>query len=73
MDFTLGKEHEMARTLFHDFAEKEVKPLAQEVDEEERFPDRNRKRRWLKTVSLVFRYRRSMVDRAVIRLLSYVR
>ncbi len=22
MDFTLGKEHEMARTLFHDFAEK---------------------------------------------------
>ena len=38
MDFTLGKEHEMARTLFHDFAEKEVKPLAQEVDEEERFP-----------------------------------
>ena len=25
MDFTLGKEHEMARTLFHDFAEKEVK------------------------------------------------
>ena len=37
MDFTLGKEHEMARTLFHDFAEKEVKPLAQEVDEEERF------------------------------------
>ena len=28
MDFTLGKEHEMARTLFHDFAEKEVKPLA---------------------------------------------
>ena len=38
MDFTLGKEHEMARTLFHDFAEKEVKPLAQEVDQEERFP-----------------------------------
>ena len=38
MDFTLSKEHEMARTLFHDFAEKEVKPLAQEVDEEERFP-----------------------------------
>ncbi len=38
MDFTLSKEHEMARTLFADFAEKEVKPLAQEVDEEERFP-----------------------------------
>ena len=27
MDFTLGKEHEMARKLFHDFAENEVKPL----------------------------------------------
>ena len=38
MDFTLSKEHEMARQLFKEFAEKEVKPLAQEVDEEERFP-----------------------------------
>ncbi|MDR2455483.1 MAG: acyl-CoA dehydrogenase [Deltaproteobacteria bacterium] len=39
MNFELSKEHEMARLLFRDFAEKEVKPLAQEVDEEERFPD----------------------------------
>ena len=38
MNFTLSKEHEMARTLFHEFAEKEVKPLAQEVDETEQFP-----------------------------------
>ena len=38
MDFTLSKEHEMARKLFHDFAENEVKPLAQEVDETETFP-----------------------------------
>ena len=38
MDFTLSKEHEMARTLFKEFAEKEVKPLAQEIDEEHRFP-----------------------------------
>ncbi len=38
MDFTLSKEHEMARTLFREFAEKEVKPLAQEVDETEQFP-----------------------------------
>ncbi len=38
MDFTLSKEHEMARTLFREFAEKEVKPLAQEVDETEEFP-----------------------------------
>ena len=38
MDFTLPKEHEMARQLFKDFAEREVKPLAQEIDEEHRFP-----------------------------------
>ena len=38
MNFTLSKEHEMARTLFREFAEKEVKPLAQEVDETEQFP-----------------------------------
>ncbi len=38
MDFTLSKEHEMARTLFRDFAVNEVKPLAQEVDETEVFP-----------------------------------
>ena len=38
MDFTLSKEHEMSRTLFREFAQKEVKPLAQEVDETEQFP-----------------------------------
>ena len=38
MDFTLDKKHEMARTLFKEFAETEVKPLAQEVDETEIFP-----------------------------------
>lgn len=38
MDFMLTKQHEMARTLFKEFAEKEVKPLAQEVDETEAFP-----------------------------------
>ena len=38
MDFTLDKKHLMARQLFKDFAEKEVKPLAQEIDETERFP-----------------------------------
>ncbi len=38
MDFTLDKKHEMARDLFKQFSENEVKPLAQEVDETERFP-----------------------------------
>ena len=38
MDFQLSKEHEMARSLFKDFAEKEVKPLAIEVDDTHEFP-----------------------------------
>ena len=33
MDFTLSKEHEMARKLFREFAQNEVKPLAAEIDE----------------------------------------
>ena len=41
MDFTLGKEHEMARTLFHDFAEKEDKlPLGRKL-----FPTEDIRRR----------------------------
>lgn len=39
MDFNLSNKHEMARTLFKDFAEAEVKPLAEEVDETETFPE----------------------------------
>ena len=39
MDFTLSKKHEMARSLFKEFAENEVKPLAQETDENEQFPE----------------------------------
>ena len=38
MDFSLSKKHEMARTLFQEFAETEVKPFAQETDETEQFP-----------------------------------
>ncbi|MDR3265296.1 MAG: acyl-CoA dehydrogenase, partial [Synergistaceae bacterium] len=38
MNFELGREHQMARGLFEAFAEREVRPLAQEIDEEERFP-----------------------------------
>ncbi len=39
MDLHLTKEQEMLRKMYRDFAENEVKPLAQEVDEEERFPE----------------------------------
>ena len=38
MDFVLSKEHQLLRKMYRDFAEKEVKPLAEELDEEERFP-----------------------------------
>ncbi|MDR1547395.1 MAG: acyl-CoA dehydrogenase [Hungatella sp.] len=38
MDFNLSKKHHLARTLFQHFAESEVKPLAQETDETEKFP-----------------------------------
>ena len=38
MEFGLDKKHSMARSLFREFAENEVKPLAQEVDETEQFP-----------------------------------
>ena len=39
MDFHLSKEHLMLQKMYRDFAQNEVKPLAQEVDEEERFPE----------------------------------
>jgi len=48
MDFNLSKKYEMARTLFKEFAENEVKPLAQDVDETETFP--------LETIKKMARY-----------------
>ena len=39
MDFNLSREQLMLQKLYRDFAQNEVKPLAQEVDEEERFPE----------------------------------
>ncbi|MCI9368064.1 MAG: acyl-CoA dehydrogenase, partial [Oscillospiraceae bacterium] len=39
MDFKLSKEQAMLQKLFQDFAENEVKPIAADVDEEERFPE----------------------------------
>ena len=38
MDFALDKKYEMAQNLFREFAQNEVKPLAQEIDENHRFP-----------------------------------
>ncbi len=38
MDFHLSNEQLMLRKMYREFAETEVKPLAEEIDEEERFP-----------------------------------
>ena len=38
MDFNLSKTEELFLQMIREFAEKEVKPLAAEIDEQERFP-----------------------------------
>ncbi|MDR2127067.1 MAG: acyl-CoA dehydrogenase [Prevotellaceae bacterium] len=38
MDFNLNKKQKLFQQMIRDFAEKEVKPLAAEIDEQERFP-----------------------------------
>lgn len=38
MDFSISNEYEMLQKMYREFTENEVKPLASEVDEEERFP-----------------------------------
>jgi len=38
MDFGFNDEYKMIQKMYRDFAEKEIKPLAERIDEEERFP-----------------------------------
>jgi len=38
MDFSLDQEHRLLATLYREFADSEVKPLAKDIDEQERFP-----------------------------------
>ena len=38
MDFKLSEKHRMMRKMIREFAENEVKPIAHDIDEEERFP-----------------------------------
>ena len=38
MDFNLSKEQKLVQKMYQEFAQNEVKPLAQDVDENERFP-----------------------------------
>lgn len=42
MDFSLSKKEQLFLQMIREFAEKEVKPLAAEVDESGKFPNRNR-------------------------------
>jgi len=44
MDFHLSKEQEMLRKMYREFAENEVKPLAEHTDETEEFPIENVKK-----------------------------
>ena len=39
MDFSLTKQEELFLQMIRDFAENEVKPLAAEIDDLERFPE----------------------------------
>ncbi len=39
MDFTLPAEHRMIRDTVREFCEEEIRPIAQEVEDEHRFPD----------------------------------
>ena len=39
MDFTLSKEQLMVQKMYREFAQNEVKPLAADVDEQERYPE----------------------------------
>ena len=44
MDLHLSKEQEMLRKMYREFAENEVKPMAEYVDENEAFPEENVKK-----------------------------
>jgi len=41
MEFKLNEDQLDMQKMFRDFAEKEVKPIAEEIDENERFPEEN--------------------------------
>ena len=41
MEFKLNEDQLDMQKMFREFAEKEVKPIAEEIDENERFPEEN--------------------------------
>ena len=46
MNFGLTREQELVRQMVREFAVNEVKPIAAEIDETERFPMENVKKWW---------------------------
>ena len=44
MDFRIDEEHQELIDLYREFAQNEVKPIAAEIDETERFPMENVKK-----------------------------
>ncbi|RLG71811.1 MAG: acyl-CoA dehydrogenase [Methanobacteriota archaeon] len=44
MDYTLTKEQEMIRDMVKEFAEKEIEPIAQEIDQKSIFPEKTIKK-----------------------------
>ncbi len=44
MDFSLTEDQKMLKTMVRDFAEKELEPIAAQIDEEARFPDESIKK-----------------------------
>ena len=46
VDFTLSDEQKDIRQLAHDFAEKEIRPVAWELDKDSTFPDEIIKQAW---------------------------
>ena len=55
MNFKLTPTQSLFKQMIREFAEKEVKPLAAEIDEQERFPiETVQKRRWLRSDSSAY-------------------
>ena len=44
MNFALTEDEQSVLDMLHDFCLKEVKPIAAEIDEEERFPEETRQK-----------------------------
>ena len=67
MDFTLSKEHEMARTSVPEISLKKKLSLLHRKLTRQSISRERPLRKWLRTASWEFRFRRNTADRAAIR------